>query len=53
MKDLILRSRAQRGVSKDGSRHGRSKRPSFETAAQEGGLLRMRPSFFHTLVRGA
>jgi hypothetical protein len=29
-------------VSKDGSRLGRSKRPSFETAAQEGGLLRMR-----------
>src|SRR5713101_3686427 len=38
--DLILRSRAQHGVSKDGT--SQCLGPSFETAAQARGLLRMR-----------
>ncbi len=38
--DLILRSRAQHGVSKDGTSQRLG--PPFETAAQERGLLRMR-----------
>jgi hypothetical protein len=42
MKALILRSRAQHGVSKDGRLLGTYPLPSFETAAQKGGLLRMR-----------
>jgi hypothetical protein len=37
---LILRSRAQHGVSKDGT--SQCLGPSFETAAQERGLLKMR-----------
>jgi len=45
--DLILRSAASlRRVSKDGRSLGRGLLPSFETAAQEGGLLRMRSFVF-------
>jgi hypothetical protein len=38
--DLILRSRAQCGVSKDGRRHGLARGPSFET-----------PTFGRLLIR--
>jgi hypothetical protein len=40
-------------VSKDGNKQGRSKWPSFEMAAQEGGLLRMRSPFYSQALREA
>jgi len=39
-------------VPKDGSRQGLSKRPSLETATQEGGLLSMRADCFTTSEAG-
>ena len=39
-------------VSRDGSRQGLSKRPSFETAAQEDGLLSMTADCFTTSEAG-
>jgi hypothetical protein len=50
--DLILRS-APITARLEGWQRVRAVHPSFETAAQEGGLLRMRSELFHTLYDAA
>jgi hypothetical protein len=55
--DLILRSRAKRGVSKDGPRRRLCKLPSFETRASfdklRSALLRMRSVCLSSMRPGA